>query len=276
MEKTTTSNPLVAHTKQEVAAAIGQAGIADSILASFNKLAVQGQLVFPKGYSVGNQLKLMYTNLSQNGNLVGVSDISIGEALTEAVIQGLEMDKRQCYFIKYGSKLQMFRSYFGDIAVAKRTGLVKSITARVIYKGDEYEIETAENGEEVIATHRTKLENRDSDIVGAYAWAVMADGTKRYCIMTWKEIQANWAKSRNSAGTVQKEFPQEMSKRTVVRRLVKMIFNTSPTDLSEESQAVIGSYNRTTEDEYIDTKEPQNDGVKQIIIDEESGEIVGE
>jgi recombination protein RecT len=270
-----TTTAVVPHTKQEIAQAIGNSGIADSILASFNKLATQGQLVFPKGYAVGNQLKLMYTNLSQAGNLAGVSDISIGEALTEAVIQGLEMDKKQCYFIKYGNKLQMFRSYYGDVAVAKRTGLVKDIRARVIYKGDEYEIDSDEYGEEIIVSHRTKLENRDSEIVGAYAWAECYDGRKRFCIMTWKEIQTNWSKSK-SGGAVSKEFPQEMSKRTVIRRLVKMIFNTAPTDIGEETQALIGSYNRTTEDEYENAKTPNSDGVKNVVIDEESGEVVAE
>jgi len=260
--------------KQEIANAIGNGSIADSILNSFNKLATQGQLVFPKGYNLGNQLKLMYTSLSQNGAIAKATPISIGEALTEAVIQGLEMDKKQCYFICYDKKMQMFRSYYGDIAVAKRTGLVKDIRARVIYKGDTYDVDTDELGESIIVGHKTKLENMDHDIEGAYAWAECADGQRRYCIMTWKEIQTNWAKSRNTAGTVQKEFPQEMAKRTVIRRLVKMIFNTAPTDLAEESAAVIGSYNRTTDEEYDNSRDyskggTSHEGVAHVITDDD-------
>ena len=274
-------NAVSKQTKQEVAAAIGNSGIADSILKSFNTLATQGQLVFPKGYSVGNQLKLMYTSLSQNGAISQVTAISIGEALTEAVIQGLEIDKKQVYFIPYAKKLTMFRSYYGDIAVAKRTGLVKEIRARVIYKGDEYELDTNEYGEEIIVGHKTRLENKDNDIVGAYAWAELPDGKRQYCIMTWKEIQTNWSKSKNAGGSVQKEFPQEMAKRTVYRRLVKTIFNTSSTELSDEQKAIIGSYNRTTEEEFVDSKStPTNYGVRKttvsnVIIDED-GTVIGE
>ena len=44
--------------KQEVAAAISNTTIADSILSSFNKLVTQDQLRFPQGYALGNQLKL--------------------------------------------------------------------------------------------------------------------------------------------------------------------------------------------------------------------------
>lgn len=275
------TQPVVAkNTKQEIANAIGTGGIADSILANFDKLAKQGQLVFPKGYNLGNQLKLMYTAISQNGNLQKATPVSIGEALTEAVIQGLEVDKNQCYFIVYGNKMSMFRSYYGDVAVSKRTHLVKDIRARVIYEGDEYDVDTNEDGESIIVGHRTKLAHMDKPIEGAYAWADLPNGKRTYCIMTWKEIQANWAKSK-SGGATQKEFPQEMAKRTVIRRLVKMIFNTAPTELEDEAKAVIGSFNRTTADEYdntIDYSKPSTERqtVDNVLIDEETGEVVGD
>jgi phage RecT family recombinase len=270
------------NTKKEVAAAIGNSGIADSILASFDKLAQQGQLVFPKGYALGNQLKLMYANISQNGNVTKATPISIGESLANAAIQGLEIDKSQVYFIVYDRKMSMFRSYFGDVAVAKRSRLVKEISARVIYQGDEYEIETNDEGKEFVTGHRSSLANRDNPIEGAYAWAVLPDGRREYCIMTWKEIQKNWSKSK-APGT-QKDFPQEMSKRTVIRRLVKMIFNTAPTDLDDEAKAIVGSYNRTTKDEYIDETDYSKGGTKQaqttvsnsIIEEEETPFIEGD
>lgn len=277
-EETVTTAVVSKQAKQEIANAIGNGSIADSILNSFNKLATQGQLVFPKGYNLGNQLKLMYTSLSQNGAITKATPISIGEALTEAVIQGLEVDKKQCYFICYDKKMQMFRSYYGDVAVAKRTGLVKDIRARVIYKGDSYDIDTNELGESIIVGHKTKLENMDHEIEGAYAWAELTNGQRTYCIMTWKEIQANWSKSRNTSGSVQKDFPQEMAKRTVIRRLVKMIFNTASTDISVESAAVIGSYNRTTDEEYDNSRDYSKNGsvhkgVAHIITDDD-GEVI--
>ena len=69
----------------------------------------------------------------QNSVIGKATPQSIGEALSEATLQGLEVDKKQCYFIVYGNKLSMFRSYYGDIAVAKRTGLVKDIRGLVSF-----------------------------------------------------------------------------------------------------------------------------------------------
>lgn len=268
-------NPVATVNKQEIAAAIGNSTIADSILRSFNTLATQGQLVFPKGYAVGNQLKLMYTSLCQNGSISKVTPISVGESLTEAVVQGLEIDKRQLYFIPRGNKLTMFRSYFGDVAVAKRTGLVVDMRARVLYEGDTYDIDTDEYGEEIVVNHKTRLENHDNPIIGGYSWAVLPNGSKIFCIMTKKEIDTAWSKSSDPTRNTQKDYPQEMTKRTVIRRLAKRIFNTSSTELTDEQKAIIASFNRTTEQEYDNTPKSNLVGIKKVVIDDD-GTIVGD
>lgn len=237
--------------KSEVSSAISNTTIADSILNNFSKLITQEQLKFPDNYNLGNQLKLAYLTIIQNPDLSGCTPTSIGQALTEFALQGLEVDKKHVYFIKYGNQLKMFRSYFGDVAVAYRTGLVKDIKSMVIYQGDQFETDVV-NDEEVVTLHKTSFANRDNPIVGAYAVATLPDGSKRYCVMTKKEIDANWNKSRSQKREVQKEFPQEMAKRTAIRRLVKMLFNTSNT-CDNYIAATIASYNRTTEEEYDNT-----------------------
>ena len=234
--------------KNEVATAIANTTIADKILDNFNKLVIQNQIKFPENYNVGNQLKLAYLNIMQKPDLKLCTTTSIGQALTEMALQGLEIDHKQCYFIKFGNELKLFRSYFGDMAVALRTGLVKDIKATLVYEGDDFEIDIV-NDEEVVTKHKTKFLNKDNAILGAYAVATLPDGSKRYCIMTKKEIDMSWSKSKMKENLVQKDFPQEMAKKTVIRRLVKTLFNSANTKDNYVS-SVISSYNRTTEDEY--------------------------
>ncbi len=254
-------------TKKDVAIAIKEKTYADSVLDAMNALEKQGQLVFPANYAVGNQLKLMYSVISQSPSLMSCTPASIGQALVEALIQGLEYEKKQLYFINMGGKLVMFRSYFGDMASAKNTRLVKEIKARVIYEDDAYDTDTNEYGELIIVNHKTNLANLDKNIVGAYAWSVNSDGTKNYCVMTWKEIQQAWNKSKNK-GSVHNEFPQEMSKRTVIRRLVKTLFNSSLNSISKEAKAIIGSFNRTTENEYMEDSAVESN-VQNKVVEEE-------
>lgn len=256
--------------KQEVSSAIVNPTISDSILRSFNELATQNQLQFPDNYNLGNQLKLAYLMIMQDSNLKTATPMSIGQALTEMALQGLEADKKQFYFIRYGNELKLFRSYFGDVAAVYRTHLVTDIKALVIYEGDEIETDIV-NDQEVVIKHKTSFANRDNAIVGAYAIAVLPNGEKRYCIMTKKEIDKNWAKSKMKDSSVQRDFPQEMAKRTVIRRLVKMLFNTANTP-DNYASAAIASFNRTTEDEYekADEQAPASKtNVNNTIIDSE-------
>ena len=251
--KNNIANEISTGLKNEVGSALSNTNISDSILAKFSELANQGQLYFPQNYSVGNALKLAYSKIVSNG-LSRCEPLSIANALSEYVIQGLDVSRNQAYFIEYGGKVTMQRSYFGDVSVIKRTGLVSNINAICVYKGDEFETGFDEKGNETVITHKTRFENRDNEIIGAYAWAEGINGYRLYCIMTKKEIEASWSMAKAKQSKFREEFKQEASKRTVIRRLVKMIFNTSISTTSEQ-EALIHSYNRTTEDEFDNSNE---------------------
>lgn len=260
--------------KNEVAKGIANPTIADKIISNFNQMVESEQLRIPENYSLGNQLKLAYIDIMQKPDARLCTPASISRALTEMALQGLEIDRKQCYFIKFGNELKLFRSYLGDMAVALRTGLVKDIKATLVYEGDEFEIDIV-NDEEVVTKHKTKFLNKDNAILGAYAVATLPDGNKRYCIMTKKEIDMSWSKSKMKENSVQKDFPQEMAKKTVIRRLVKLLFNSANTK-DNYMASIIGSYNRTTEDEYVnepieeESKTTVNNSLENIIIDGEN------
>ena len=253
---------------QEVHTAITKKNIADSILNQFNELQEQGQLVFPKNYPIGNQLKLIYATIVDKG-LQTCEPLSVANSIVETVLQGLDVSRTQCYYISYGGKCTMFRSYFGDVTVAKRTGIVKDIFAKPIYEGDEFELSSDELGRDYVAKHISPFQNRDKEIVGGWARAIMNDGTYRDCIMTIKEINASWnmtkAKSNNQFQT---NFKQEAVKRTVIRRLVKMLFNTEPLT-TQEQKAILASYTRSTDNEYEKDNERKYNDVKEVkeVID---------
>ena len=262
------ANKVDENLKKEVGTALAGKNITDSILAKFNELAKQGQLYFPKDYSVGNALKLAYSKIVSSG-LSRCEPLSIANALSEYVIQGLDVSRNQAYFIAYDNKLLMQRSYFGDCAVIKRTGLVTNINAICVYKGDEFEIGFDDLGNQCVKKHITKFENLDNEIIGAYAWAEGINGYRMYCIMTKKEIETSWSMAKAKQSRFREDFKQEASKRTVIRRLVKMIFNTS-VSTTKEQEALISSYNRTTEDEFDNSNnERKYNDIKEVkeVID---------
>lgn len=227
--------------------------MSDQVFQLLNQYQKKGQITFPKDYNVENAIKSAYLTLLGTKDKAGNNAIetceqrTIVSALTDMAIQGLSPAKKQCYFIARGKELTMMRSYFGSQTALKRLPGIKDVYATCIYKGDT--IETGiEDGEEIVIKHETKFENRDNEIIGAYAIIEFDNGKKKYTIMTKKEIDACWSKSSSTAHAVHKEFPQEMAKRTVINRACKNYVNTSL-----DSDILVEAFNRTTENEYDNT-----------------------
>lgn len=223
--------------------------IISSILNRIDKMKKNNGLAIPANYSVANALNsawlILQNTRDKNDNpaLQVCTEVSIYNALFDMVIQGLSPAKKQCYFLVYGSELTLFRSYHGTQAALKRLSGVTDVFAQVIYKGDVFEYRIVD-GNIVIEKHEQKLENIDSkNIVGAYCVIVKGD-TRFVEIMNKNQIDIAWSKRRNS-GLVQKEFPEEMCKRTVINRAAKRYVNTS-----DDSDMYAEVFNRGTENEY--------------------------
>lgn len=227
-----------------------------------------GQISFPKGYDMPNAIKSAYLTLQSTKDKNGQSFMevctkqSIATSLLDMVVQGLDVSKKQAYFIIRGNELTLMRSYFGSQLALKRLPNIKDIWATVIYKGDVIKEEVID-GNRVITEHKTEFGNSDNEIVGVYAVIETTNGEKKYTIMTKKEIDVSWNKSSSSQRLVHKEYPQEMAKRTVINRACKNYVNT---EIGYDKY--IEAYNRTTDNEYqdVDKNIVEEKEVKQIDI----------
>lgn len=224
--------------------AVIQKDITDSVNNKLNALKQEGLVIAPS-YSPSNALKSAFFALTSgpNGNLLEKSaPDSVANALLNMVVQGLNPSKNQCYFIPYGNKVNLMRSYFGTQKVIKSLPEVEDIWANVIYEGDEFDMGIV-NGREKLLKHETKFTNRDNPIIGAYAIIKTNDGEEILTVMTKKEIDKAWSKAKTS--NVQKDFPQEMAKRTVINRAAKAYINTS-----DDTGLLTQAYNETLSNEY--------------------------
>ena len=133
---------------------------------------------------------------------------------------------------------------------------------------------------------KSSIENRDKPIVGAYG-TIFEKATGKVIfseVMSWKEILTSWSHAKTDK--VQKEFPQEMAKRTLIQRMCKLFLNTEKMSSVEGAKA----YNEMTSNSYDnDAQEPSisemekrqaimqksqgNDGLKSILKKEEAVEV---
>jgi len=202
----------------------------------------QGELQLPLNYSAENALRSAMLalpdikNMNKEPVLKACTQESIKGALLDMCIQGLNPAKKQCYFIAYGSKLVMQRSYFGEIAVAKAVNPnVEEIYPEVVFEGDKFDY-VIKRGKIVEINHSQKIENKDKKIVAAYATIIYRDGSEESIVMTWDQIKKSWSKSQQAPidangnlnpKTTHGLYPEEMAKRTVVRKACKPIINNS-------------------------------------------------
>ena len=223
-----TKNEIIEKGEKDAQITINNAFI-DGLAAQLKQKQEYG-LTFPADYNPTNALMGAYLILKETNDKNGkcvletCSQASVANALMDMVTMGLSMQKKQCYPIAYGGKLQCQVSYHGNKAMAHRYG-AKTIDAEVIYDGDTFQYHI-ENGVKVLDKHEQDFKNIDLDkIVGAYCVITMSDGRKYMEVMTIQQIKTAWKKGygyKENSGT-HKEFTDMMAKKTVTSRACKQI-----------------------------------------------------
>lgn len=212
----------------------------------------QGSLQLPANYSVENALKSAALTLPSVKNFQNCTQESIKSSLLSMCVQGLNPDKKQCYFIAYGESMTCQRSYLGDVAVAKQVDPnIEDIYAAAVYQDDEFSYEI-KRGKIVSVHHAQKLENKSKPIVAAYATVVYRDGTEVSTVMTIEQIKQSWKQSSSKPfadngqlkpDSVHARFPEEMAKKTVMHKACKPIIGSS------SDSSLFGQYVRKCADE---------------------------
>jgi|AGTN01.1.fsa_nt_gi Recombinational DNA repair protein (RecE pathway) len=273
--------------------AIAKKDIIDNLDARIQQLLSTGALQFPKNYSYHNALLSAWliiqdvVDREKRPALSVCTKESVYNALLGMAIMGLNPDKKQCYFIVYGSKLALQRSYFGSIAVAKRVDEnVEDVFPGVIYEGDVFEFEKC-RGRDIVVKHVQKFENiNKAKIKGAYATVFYKDGTEAATIMTLADIYQAWRQSKanpfDDKGNLKPDsthakFTADMAMKTVVNKACKPIINSS------DDRNLVAQYARMTEDDMVEAEvfeEIAENANSEVIdveydVDPDTGEVAG-
>ncbi len=242
-----------------------------------------GSLQLPADYSVENALKSAELMLPSVNNIQICTRESIEMAIRDMCVQGMNPSKKQCYFIAYGETLAMQRSYFGEIALAKRVDpTIEEIFPCAVYQGDEFTYEI-KRGKIVSVNHKQKPENKKKAIEYVYATVVYRDGSERTTVMTMEQVFNAWKKSPSKPfdanGKLKPDSThamsmEEMALKTVTRKTCKPIINSS------DDSTLLGQSIRQCADDTdaaeVDAEIAENAN-KQMIdvecIDKETGEI---
>lgn len=153
---------------------------------------------------------------------------SLMSAVMESATLGIEPTGvlGGAHLVPYKGKAQLIIGYRGLIELARRSGEIETIEARVVREGDDF---SYAYGTAAHVTHVPTLGN-NAPLTYAYAVAKLRGGAVQFEVMTREQVDAIRAKSSGYryAETKGKDSPwhtsyDEMARKTVVRRLVKYL-----------------------------------------------------
>lgn len=177
----------------------------------------------PKDFNETRFIQNCMTVLMDTKSIENCLPDSVARTMLKGAFLGLDFFNKECYAIPYGNSLNFQTDYKGEIKLAKKYSInpIKEIYAKIVREGDLFE-ESIENGHQTINFKPKAFNN--GEILGAFAVALFKDGSMMYETMSKEEIEQvrrNYSKMPNS--TAWKNSTGEMYKKTVLRRLCKLI-----------------------------------------------------
>lgn len=209
------------------------------------RMKPQIMAALPRHISPDRLLRITLQSIQNTPALLDCTPRSLYAAVLECATLGLEPGVLgHAYLVPYKGRVQMIPGYKGLIDLAKRSGAVLGIEARVVYEKDEFDFEYGDAG---FIRHRPYFAEDPGKLVAAWAMAILTSGFKQKEVMPARDVLAIKKRSPAAArgGPWATDEP-EMWRKTVVRRLCKYL------PLSSELSRAVAL------DERIEAGIPQN------------------
>lgn len=212
-------------------------------------------------------------------NLKDWNDIDTTSIITtfaKGAYLGLDFFNGECYAIPYNGVAKFQTDYKGEIKLCKKYSKnpIKDIYAKNVREGDFFE-ECIEDGRQTISYKPVPFS--DKPIIGTFAVVLFKDGGMMYDTMSASEIESirkAFSKAQNSIAW--KETPGEMYKKTVLRRLCKLIDwdfdNYEQQQAFQEGGDFDPKREKVVEAEIVDANDPfiiedESEGIEDLDIE---------
>jgi recombination protein RecT len=166
--------------------------------------------------------------IRQKPDLLKCNQSSLFSACLNAAQDGLLPDGREGAIVPRKG-IAVWQPMIGGIFKRlKSGGSVASLSANVVYDGEEFAVML---GDEDRIVHRRDVSLvRRGQEVAVYAIARLKDGTAEREIMTWEQVEAVRQASAMPNSGPWTDWPDEMARKTVIRRLSKRLPVLDPAD----------------------------------------------
>ena len=174
--------------------------------------------------------RVAMTAIQNNPDLQNAERRSLFGAIVRLAQDGLLPDGREAALVMFGNKAQAMPMIAGVLKKVRQSGEVAKVSAQVVYENDQF---TVRYGfDEDVEHSPPPLDKPRGKAIGAYATAVLKDGSRLLEVMSLEEIEKVRSVSRSGKNGPWAQWWGEMARKTVMRRLSKRL--PMSTDLEEQ------------------------------------------
>ena len=175
----------------------------------------------PQHLTVERMTKVMLLALDRTPALLQCSQASLIQALMQCAELGLEPGgvRGHAYLIPYGKEVKLIVGYKGMVHLAKRSGELLDVEARVVHEGDKFDFEF---GSSASLVHKPALQMPGKPIA-VYCIAKMRNGQVHVEVMSWAEIMAVKARSASARSGPWVTDEEQMARKTCIKRTMNYL-----------------------------------------------------
>lgn len=157
--------------------------------------------------------------------LARVTPESFLYAVSSCAELGLVLGKTagHAYLVPFRNECTLIVGYKGLIFLAYRAGLIKAVDLHAVYRGQEFQCWMENNEWKNRHIPFGEVSTKDSDITHVYCIMTLANGAKKFSVMTRDQIEEIRARAPSGNSPSWRNSWGEMAKKTVLRRAMKTL-----------------------------------------------------
>jgi len=179
------------------------------------------QRVLPAHVTPERFERVTLTALQRQPDLLGTDRKSLFGAVMQCAQDGLQPDGKEAALVKFGKGAAYMPMVAGLLKLARQSGEIASLTANVVYAGDEFDYWIDDEGEHL--SHRPSIDGDRSQIRAVYAMARTSNGESIIEVMPHAEVEKVRKASRSANAGPWRDWYSEMARKTAIRRLFKRL-----------------------------------------------------
>ena len=165
--------------------------------------------------------------VQNNPDILKCDRASIYAACQKAAQDGLVLDNREAALVQFGKAATYMPMVAGILKKLRNSGEISTIKAETVHANDAFKYNPAMDD---VPNHSPDWFGDRGEMIGVYAVAKMKDGGTVVEVMSMEQINKVRSVSRSSGKGPWKDWPEEMAKKSVLRRIAKYLPSSADID----------------------------------------------